>query len=270
MSASRPSVPSSVVFGFWFLLAVTLVSHLIGELAFAWAQSTKGVDHVPEILRMELPPFLQGVLFPFLVIRLVYRATLSEFGVHWFERGRAVTRWLLGLCLVSIVAWVLVWVVIFALVQTGEAGISVTKLHAMNPFRRVWLHPSDDELVAYVLHMFLLVGFMEELFGRGLLMNALRRRYTGVVGWGRYTVAHSTLLGALLFAVWHIRWVGSATDVLVSAVTSLTIVLVPTFALCLLYEKTRSMLAAIVLHNVIDGGKLVTWYVVGALFVGAP
>ena len=48
----------------------------------------------------------------------------------------------------------------------------------------------------------------------------------------------------------------------------MTIVMVPSLLLSIVYEKTRSMLVVIVLHNVIDGGKVLTWYLWSVIFPG--
>jgi membrane protease YdiL (CAAX protease family) len=268
--AHEPPKPDSFVYGFWFLLALTVLSTFIGELAFAWTDKVEPRGALGAVFWTEVPPFLCGFLFPYVVIRVVYRSTLASFGVHWFEPGRSVTAWLVGLSAASIAAWIPVWWLVFSAAEMADAGelpFSVAELVALNPLQRMFLHPTDVQVFAVVLHMFVLVGFMEELLGRGLLQNALRRRYTGTLGRGRWSVSHSTFLASVLFAAWHVQWFGSVGEVVQSIGVSLTIVLVPVFALCLLYEKTRSMLAVIVLHNVIDGGKLVFWYIVGSIFV---
>ena len=70
-------------------------------------------------------------------------------------------------------------------------------------------------------------------------------------------------------SAWSAEWISlNPVSILGSMATSMTIVLVPSLMLCIVYEKTRSMLVVIVLHNVIDGGKLVTWYLWSVIYPG--
>jgi len=252
---------------------LTVASSLLADMSYDWVREAGLRELLLTHVWTEIPPLLAGALFPYLVIRLVYRSSLREFGVSWFEPGRPVWGWL-GSAVVAVLAgWVIVWISLFALVgwaQPLDASIpSPSDLLALNPLEAVLRKPTARPL-AYVWHMFVFVGFAEELLGRGLLQNALDRGYSGRVGTGRCSVRVSTLLAAVLFAIWHIDWLaGSVSGVLSSIAVSLTIVLVPCVLLCLVYEKTRSMFAVILLHNVIDGGKLAVWYIVGHAFVGA-
>lgn len=253
-------------YAFGTLLLLTVASTLVGELAHALVHLRGVADALPALLRIVIPPFVSGALFPYLVIRLLYRQDLREFGVRWVTPGRPVVGWVLGATALVLACWIAVWAGIYGLVglvPEGELALSPETLTEMNPLYRAWFE-DDRESLALVLHMAVYVGFAEELFARGLLFHALERRYPGRIGGPRFGVGHATLLSALLFAIWHVRWLaGSWTGLGSSLAISLTIVLLPSLLLAVVYERTRSILATIVLHDVIDGGKLLGWYLVG-------
>jgi membrane protease YdiL (CAAX protease family) len=232
---------------------------------------------LPAILAMEIPPPVGGLVIPYLVIRVLYRRSLRDFGVRWLVPGRRALPWFLGASAATVAAWTTVWVVLFgalALLTRSKTPLPFTlaEFAAKNPLSLL-LDPGTPstrrmDAVGYVVHVFLTVGFAEELFGRGLLVNALEVRYGDTWGRAPWTVRKSTVLASVLFAAWHIQWLSGLRQLAVTAVTSMTIVIVPSFLLCLVYEKTRSLAVTIALHNVIDGGKLLVWYLVGGLFVG--
>ena len=248
---------------------MTVASTLLAHLTYDGVREAGLRKVLPAVVWTEIPPMVAGLLLPYFLIRLVYRSRLRAFGVSWFEPGRPVLAWFASAAMATLVVWAIVWVGIFTLIGWApvEAAVGTpADLVAANPLHAALWDPRPRP-VAYVLHMFIFVGFAEELLGRGLLQNALDRGHPGSVGFGRCRVGRSTVIAALLFAAWHIDWlVGSVSGVLGSIATSMTIVLLPCFLLCFVYEKTRSMAAVIALHNVIDGGKLAVWYMVGHAF----
>jgi len=257
----------SYLYSFWFLLLATMGGGMLAELAFDVLRSTGARERLPALLALVIPPAVSGLVVPYLLIRLLYRARLREFGIRWIDPQRRVAPWLLGSSVLALVAWLAFWgaICVALLMATKTAPdrvpLTLAEFHGKNPLHMLLHGASSPRVVATVIHMTLLVGFIEELFGRGFLQNALDRRYTRVFGRGRFTVPASTLLAAVLFAFWHTQWLsGDPKTILSSAAISMTIVLVPSLLLCLVYEKTRSMLAVIVLHDVIDGGKLLIWY----------
>lgn len=257
----------SYLYSFWFLLLVTVGGGMLAELAYDALRSIGARERLPALLVLVIPPVVSGVLVPYVLIRLLYRSRLREFGIRWIDPQHRVAPWLLGSSIAALVVWFAFWGAICLALQMAahtapdRVPVTLAEFHGKNPLHMLLHGTASPRLVATVIHMTLLVGFIEELFGRGFLQNALDRRYTRVFGRGRFTIRASTLLAAVLFAFWHTQWLGGDPKaILSSAAISLTIVLVPSLLLCLTYEKTRSMLAVIVLHDVIDGGKLLTWY----------
>lgn len=273
IGAPATPLPGKSVFlhSFLFLLVLTVASSLVGQLSAAGLRGS-GLPQPLRAFLVSLPPFLNGALFPYLLIRLVYRSSLKEFGVRWIDPGRRVLPWLIGSGVVALAAWLCLWGLICGgvslLADSSLANLPLTlaDLHSKNPLHLLVHGKGGPKELALVVHMTLLVGFAEELWGRGFLQNALEKRYQGTIGRGRFSVRTSTVLAAVLFAFWHTSYLDlsplgllPATKILGTALTSLTIVLVPSFLLCLVYEKTRSILAVVVLHDIIDGGKLLAW-----------
>jgi membrane protease YdiL (CAAX protease family) len=264
----------SPLYSFWFLLGVTVGSGILAELAYDLLRSTGARDRLPALVALLIPPMVSGLLVPYLLIRFVYRSNLREFGIRWIEPGRPFAGWVVGSAALALVGWFAFWGALVGLLSVAtrtspeSVPLTLAEFHAKNPLHVLMQGAPTPRVTAGVIHMTLLVGFIEELFGRGYLQNALDRRYTRVLGRGRFTVRTSTLLAAVLFAFWHTQWTGgSALAILKSAALSV-IVLPPSLLLCIVYEKTRSMLAVIALHDVIDGGKLVTWYLWSRILPG--
>jgi membrane protease YdiL (CAAX protease family) len=262
------------LYSFWFLLCVTVGSGILAELTYDLLRSTGARERLPALVAVVIPPVVSGLLVPYLLIRFVYRSSLRDFGVRWIDPARPFATWLVGSSALALVTWFAFWGALVALLALAartspdRVPLTVAGFHAKNPLHVLLHGEPTPRLTASVIHMTLLVGFIEELFGRGYLQNALDRRSTRVLGRGRFTVRTSTLLTAVLFAFWHTQWTsGSPLAILKSAALSL-IVLPPSLLLCIVYEKTRSMLAVIALHDVIDAGKLVTWYVWSRILPG--
>lgn len=263
------------LYGWPFLLGLTVVGGLIAELAALGLRESGLRETLTPYLVISLPATIAGALYPYLVIRLVYRRTLREFGVRWVDPQRPWLPFLIGASALTLAAWTVLWgLIVWGLAwvvanQPDTVPMTLAELHAKNPLHRLMHREFDPRVLAHVLHMCVVVGFAEELFGRGLLQNAAGQRYTRPLGIGRFTIQSGTLIAALLFAFWHVQWLaGSLTAVAGTLLTSMTIVLLPSLLLCVAYERTRSMLCVIVLHNVIDGGKLVTWYAWSRIFSG--
>jgi membrane protease YdiL (CAAX protease family) len=258
---------------FWFVLALTIGCGWIGEGSYYLLTLSGLRATLPTLLAEEIPPALGGLIAPYLIIRLIYRKKLKDFGVRWFERGHSALVWLAAASAITIAAWTTLWVGIFGLfVYASHSGIALPITAAdfaeKNPLLRLAHHSSASSADRnYVIHVFLTVGFAEELFGRGLLVNALDRRYGQVIGGGRFTIKKSTLYAAFLFAIWHVEWMGGLKMMLITAFSAVTVIIFPSLLLSLVYEKTRSLAVTIALHNVIDGGKLVVWFMITRLFL---
>jgi membrane protease YdiL (CAAX protease family) len=190
-----------------------------------------------------------------------------------------VLPWLLGAGAATMAGWLCLWAFVCGASAGGhgmpQLHITPEELYSKNPLYTLAHGTFDAHSLAIVIHMSLLVGFAEELLGRGLLQNALHQRYAGSLGQGWFSIRRSTLLAAVLFAFWHTRYLDlgpiallPVKTILTSLLSSMTIVLVPSLLLCVVYERTRSLLAVVVLHDVIDGGKLVAWFLWTLVFPG--
>jgi len=262
------------VHSFSFLLLMTLASGIICELTLLFMRVTGLRQALPPLIAIPIAPATGGLVFPLVMIRFVYGKNLREFGVRWIEPGRGALRWLVGsgalVLLVASIIWALLFAAAGLVASGGEASpseLSPAALQRQNPLYQLIHEGYDAENLADVVHSCLFVGFVEELFGRGLLVNALDRRYKAVWGWRNWTFRQSTLLASVLFAAWHINWLSfDLSKIFHSAVTSVTLLPV-SFLVCLVYEKTRSIAVTIALHDLIDGGKLFAWYLAGLLVV---
>ncbi|MDH3628920.1 MAG: CPBP family intramembrane metalloprotease [Acidobacteriota bacterium] len=245
---------------FWFLALLTFISGILAEGAHLFLVSSGFRDRLPPLLAVAIPGFLAGALFPYLVIRWVYRESLASLGIRWWTAGRRSLTWLLVTCGATFIVWLVFWAGLMALLQLAPEGNEAATTLSRNPLTMVLAGESSARLLAVLIYFAVLVGFAEELLGRGLLQNVLDRGYDKVYGKGRFTIRKSTLLAALLFGLWHTEWL--QTDplaILGSLLTSATIVMVPSLLLCVVYERTRGMLVVIVLHNFIDFSKFVAW-----------
>jgi membrane protease YdiL (CAAX protease family) len=259
---------------FAFLLVVTVIGSLVGEIAFGVLHRSGLSYKLPAIVVVALPPFISGAVFPFLLIRLLYRADLKQFGVRWIDRNRSVAPWMIGSSLIVLCGWLALWGILCGALSVvprellRQHHVEFASFYSRNPLYRIVHGSHDSESLALVVHMSLLVGFAEELFGRGFLQNVLDRRYKGIFGRGRFSIRTSTVLAAVLFALWHVNYLNvrtlellPANEIFKSAVVAMTVVFVPSLMICVVYEKTRSLAAVVVVHDVVDGGKLFTWLV---------
>ena len=248
------------LYSFWFLALLTLISGLLAE-GVHWALGVFDPERrLPALLSIALPGFVAGALFPYGVIRLVYRRSLADLGIRWWTPGRNSWRWLLVTCGATLLVWLVFWGGLLALVQLAPEGSEGVGKLSQSPLTLLLAGGGGSRLLATLIYFAVLVGFAEELLGRGLIQNVMDLRYERIYGKGRWTVRKSTLLAALLFALWHVEWLQSnPVGILVSVLVSATIVLLPSLLLCVVYERTRGMLVVIVLHNFIDIGKFVAW-----------
>lgn len=276
MTPRNDQVPSRVpriLYSFGFLLLITIVSGLLAESVYIGFRDSGMRERLPAVVVASLPSIIAGAVFAYFVIRVVYRSTLRDFGIRWIDCQRPVWKWLIGASIFAIVVWMAFWgLICIGLSFAGQTSLdnvpTLAEFYDQNPLHILIHKGYHPQVFAYVLHMMVIVGFAEELFGRGLLQNALDRRYLGIIRLGNVSIRTSTLLAALLFAFWHTQWLAGVGALFNSFATSMTIVLVPSLLLAITYERTRSMLVVIILHNVIDGGKLVTWYVWSMILPG--
>jgi membrane protease YdiL (CAAX protease family) len=268
--SARPA--SSFVYSLGFILLLTFASGIICELTLLFLQLTELKEQLPPLVTLVIVPASGGLVFPLVVIRTVYGQTLRQFGIRWIDPEKPWRRWLTVTVIVVLLGWIVIWLSTFALVSAVAGGssdatsaMSPGDLQAKNPLYQ-WLRGEDGAMAA-VLHQCVLVGFLEELFGRGLLVNALDRRYQRVWQWRRWSMRQSTLLASVLFAVWHINWLSSTLPEIVAGVGSMLLLWPASLLLCVAYEKTRSLAVTVTLHNILDGGKVLAWYAVGLLWV---
>ena len=257
-----------------FILLMTLASGITCELTLLFLQFSGWEERLPPLVTGVIVPASGGLIFPLVVIHAVYGQTLREFGIRWIDPGRDAWRWLAVSGTVVLLGWIVIWLLLFVLVNFGPPGTHAASpemnpgmLQAKNPLYRLFHGADTAETVAAVVQPCLLVGFLEELFGRGLLMNALDRRYQTVWRWRRWAIRRSTVLASVLFAAWHINWLSSTLPEILESAVSALLLWPASFLLCVAYEKTRSLAVTVTLHAILDGGKLVGWYLVSLFFV---
>jgi len=183
--SDSPQQETSFLYSFTFLLLVTVGGGLVGELAFVAIRESGLREVLPTMLALSLPPILSGALLPYLLIRFVYRSSLRDFGVRWVSPNRSTVAWLIGSSALALVVWFGAWGLLtlaFRMTPPDAMPMTLAEFHAMNPLYMLFHGDSAARVIAPVLHMIIFVGFAEELFGRGLIQNALDRRYTGVIG----------------------------------------------------------------------------------------
>ncbi|MBI5368088.1 MAG: CPBP family intramembrane metalloprotease [Planctomycetes bacterium] len=271
-SAREPGADGGVArdwrYSFAFAAALTALSALLTQSVIRWVFVGKGVvdPRVPAWLAAELPALLGSALLALAVVRWIYRAGPAAHGCRLLAAGR--TRAAVGYVLLCGALVTAGWTVIALIVAAANTPQENLTLLEQNAVWRAWNRP--NALVrSFVIHSLFLVGFLEEPLARGLIQTALERRYSRVINLWIIKFRVSTLLAAVLFAAWHIDLVPFNPGVLLKETLVAVLLLLPiSFLLSYVYEKTQSLLAPILLHNVVDGGKLLAFYWVLATAAG--
>jgi len=140
-------------------------------------------------------------------------------------------------------------------------------VYARNPLLRLLITENRRRKLSFRAHMTVLVGFIEKIFGRGC-SERTRQRYAGSEVWGVIHSQEHRARGTAFCLLAHSVFMNLDAFGLLSAKTTSSrqrarsddVVLVPSLLLCIVYEKTRSLLAVSHPAQVIDGGKLLTWF----------
>ena len=231
------------------------------------------LDIIPSFFGVFLEPALSGVFLAWIVLRLVYKQDFRQSGCQWVEptRKAAIIPQLLFFGLLLLGIQCVVWAVIY-----GMYGMPYgNQISASNPLDTLITQGFDSVNLATVLYMCVFAGLLKEPFARILIQNTLQHRYTRVLQLGKWSVQHSTLWTTLLLAIWYdslnvyffSALVISEMPIWACILCSLAVGLIGSFSLAYVYEKTQSMAAAVILHNIIAGSKILVWWAIAAAMV---
>jgi membrane protease YdiL (CAAX protease family) len=113
-------------------------------------------------------------------------------------------------------------------------------------------YPLDTtNMAGQLLRQWLVVGTSEEILFRGLAMTYLMRKFQGHIRFFKWDIHVAGVIIAVLFALAHVGtfWSGN----LIYAVGQQIYGLFAGLALAYLFEKSKSLLAPIIFHNVANG-----------------
>ena len=200
------------------------------------------------------PPKSSGLLFLYiqhglmLVMALVAIATVNywmvpaDYGLH-LPRGKSyiLPAILWGVGFATIIAAGSSWLDLILHIKHASSSISYTHKHA-------W---------GWAVFEGLYVGPTEEIPFRGLLVTYLAVTMPGKLRIGRFNMNWAGIIVALLFALAHIGsfWLESFVDALIQQGYAFAWGVLCAYWL----EKSESILAAIVAHNIADGITVVFW-----------
>jgi CAAX protease family protein len=165
----------------------------------------------------------------------------ADYGLHW-PRGK------------TYILTAILWGVIFAtLVAAGGSWLdSALHLKATQEFaithKNVWGWAAFEGLY---------VGPTEEIPFRALLVTYLAATMPGKLRIGRFAMNWAGIIVALLFALAHIQtfWLVSWVDALIQQFYAITWGIAYAYWL----EKSKSIVAPIIAHNISDGITIVFW-----------
>jgi uncharacterized protein len=118
--------------------------------------------------------------------------------------------------------------------------------------------PAAPLLAAELVFLALIVGPTEELLFRGLVQTGINGSVSGerqVLGW---RLRHGTVLAALVFGLWHL--VNLSYQPLGPTVEQVLIATVIGLVIGVVYDHTRNLIGAAVLHSLLDfTGTALPW-----------
>ena len=209
--------------GLVFILTLPLIAEAVG------------ISQTPTLGQLSVFAIAQNLLFIILTVyvaRVRYRLPLDRIGLRadrwqrWLPAGLAIGA---GSIALSLGAEQLSVAVIAAVIGTARAEAIAEQEHLTDVLAGILQRPlTTAQIVWVVLLVCVLVPVGEEMFFRGFVYGTLRR-------WG---VAAGTVLSALFFGAVHQQIVHFLPIALLGVI------------LALLYERTGSLLPAMVVHAV--------------------
>lgn len=183
------------------------------------------------------------LLFALLGIAILKRRFApADYGLHWPRgKGYFLAAILWGLLLATTVNAAGSWLDVYLhLKQTGGAVVYTQ--------RNIW---------GWAFFDWVYVGPTEEIPFRALLVTYLATAMPGKLRLGRFSINGAGVVVALLFALAHVQsfWVESPVDALLQQGYAFALGVL--YAYCL--EKSRSIVAPILAHNMSDGITTVFW-----------
>lgn len=166
----------------------------------------------------------------------------ADYGLHW-PRGKSyiLPSILWGTFLVTLVSAGGAW--LDAALHLKQTAGAVSYTH-----KNVW---------GWAVFEWLYVGPTEEIPFRALMVTYLATTMPGKLRIGRFNMHWAGIIVALLFALAHIEsfWEVNWVDALIQQIYAFTL------GVCYAYwlEKSRSIVAPIIAHNLTDGMTIVFW-----------
>jgi hypothetical protein len=266
-TAQTGSMTTGRLFSAPVVILWVFLSLFFSECIHILGNSVGLLDIIPSFFGVFIVPVLSGVVFAWLVLRFVYKKSFGESGCQWIDPSRrdGMVSQVVGFGLFLIGIQCAVWFLVYRLPHGAELSLS-------NPLYALIEQGFNSVDVANIVYMCLLVGLIKEPFARGLVQNTLQHRYTGTVQLGKWTVQHSTIWAAILLTVWNSAFnmylfqalLISEMPLWVCLFGALSLGCVTSFSLAYVYEKTQAMAATVILHNIIEGSKILVWFAVAA------
>jgi len=200
-------------------------------------------------LPLEKLPMLWLILFQILLVEETY---LKDFGIH---RERFKENILLGIVYLFLMVIILIGPIVFLAIVLFAPQI-LTLLTQVFPY----IGQPSYVLLAAGVYQVIFVGLSEELIYRGWLYGKLRR--SDKLKDHKHGMFWSVIISSLIFGLFHLPWYIHFNNYMFNAgltfsagnlFDALTRVLTTGFFgifMCLVYEKTQSLTAPIIIHGI--------------------
>ena len=237
-SPKRSAKVLSIVIVFVVIILVAVVSELFAS--FATGNFAKDTLETYPWIYLCFHHFMQMVVA--IALMLVTGAGLKHYGFELKSKN---------LYLIPAVIVGVLFGVIMTLVDHGPALITGNQIEG---------YTLDATNVAgWLSFEWLLAGTSEEIFVRGLLMTYLMTKFSGHVRFIRWDVHVAGVIIAVLFALMHIGsfWSGN----LIYAIGQQIYAFILGLCYAYFYEKSGSLVAPIVAHNLSNGIEFVLLFI---------
>lgn len=245
-----------------FMTVITIISSVLtGVLIRFWLEQDLFRKYpVAWTLKLEFPTLLGSALLAYIVMKLVFRSDFEQMGIRFLRpgSGRQTGRLLVNLGTLCLVFWTIILLPIA--LTSSESYIEGT---LGKNFFYIFVEKPNEDNVRLFLHLVFLAGLVEEILARGVVQTVLRKRYDVVVTKGPIRFNKSTVYAALLYALWRADLL-SVKDWTDGALVPIKIIVIFPFSYLIsyIYEKTRSLMAPIILHNIMNTGQLLLIYLI--------
>jgi membrane protease YdiL (CAAX protease family) len=172
-----------------------------------------------------------------ILIKLLFRDKLSNLGFNL--KNKSLSRKIIAYVFII---WPLIIAAFFLFSGAFANGFS-EYIHTLYPSGSGWM------MTKLGRDILLLDAFAEEILYRLFVISYLGRYWTGSIRIGKWTISHATLLSVPIFVLAHISLNIYPFEVLGYDPMQLLLTAFTGLIFGLVYEKTRSLLAPIVIHG---------------------